>query len=169
MGSNLLFTLQLILAVMKSARTILLLLSAFASVACMETCSTRQEIYRSSCDEGAHFKRVSFPQLLDSINYYDKQYVEVTGRYLQGKEQSALVNDSLFNDHGNSHAFWVSFSQDCELYLAGTRNGLFEYHNGEYISLNKRLVTIRGKVDAHNKGHLKQYRGTIDRVSYLKM
>jgi hypothetical protein len=106
---------------------------------------------------------------MDSLNFYDKKYVEVTGKYLQGKEESILVNDSLFNDHSIKNALWISFSQDCPLYLKGTRTGLFEFQDGEYVQLNKRVITMRGRIDIHNKGYQKKYKAAIDRVSYIKM
>jgi hypothetical protein len=114
------------------------------------------------------FKHVAYAHLIDSLAYYDKKYVEVSGRYEEGKQESALFNDSLFMSKPNT-ALWVNFSQDCPLYLAGTHIGFFEYNNGAFTQINKKKVVIRGKLDVHNKGNLKQYKACIDHVSFIEL
>lgn len=148
------------------AAILLLLLFPFV----LQSCKTnKKNIYQSSCDGNISFKHVSFTQLINSINDYDQQYIEVDGTYEEGKGESALVNDSLFTDHSSQHAIWVNFSQDCPLYLIGTRQGIFNDNNGGFTQLNNKSITIRGKVDVRHKGHLGSYRGTIERVSFVKM
>jgi hypothetical protein len=136
---------------------------------CLQSCKSEKKIYLSHCDDGISFKRVNFTQLIDSINSYDQQYIEVDGTYEEGKEESALVNDSTFTDHSSEHAIWVNFSQDCPLFEAGTHKGIFDYNDGKFSQLNNKSVTIRGKIDVRHKGHLGSYRGTIERVSFVKM
>lgn len=135
----------------------------------MQSCTSERKIYKSDCNDGLSFKHIGFTQLIDSIDMYDQQFVEVTGTYKESKHESALVNDSLFVDHSNGHAIWVNFSQDCPLYLTGTRIGLFEFNNGQFTQINDKTVTIRGKIDVLHKGHLGSYRGSIDRVSFVKL
>ncbi len=133
------------------------------------SCSHNKKVYKSDCDSDKAFKHVGFSQLIDSLANYDQKYVEVSGRYKEDKGVSALFNDSLFVDHSSKNALWVDFSQDCPLYLLGTHVGLFEYNDGKFTQINDKLITIRGRIDLHNKGHLKQYRGTIERVSFIKL
>src|ERR1700744_1865944 len=102
----------------------------------LQSCSSNKMTYQSSCDDGITFKKVNFTKLINHIKDYDHQYVEVTGTYKQAKEQSALFNDSLFTDHSNQHALWINFSQDCPLYLKGTRTGLFEATDGGFTPMN---------------------------------
>jgi hypothetical protein len=147
-------------------RVILFLSCIFVLQSCK---SDKKKIYQSDCDGGIIFKRVGFTQLIDSINHYDQQYIEVVGTYEEGKEQSALVNDSLFVSHSSARSLWVNFSQDCPLYLTGTHKGLFEYNDGKFTQLNNQSITIRGKIDVRHKGHLGSYKGTIDRVSFVKL
>jgi hypothetical protein len=135
----------------------------------LQSCTSDKKIYKSNCDVDITFKHVGFTQLIDSIQNYDHQYVEVYGTYLEGKEQSALVNDSLFVDHSSGHSLWINFSQDCPLYLSGTRIGLFEYNDGKFTQINNKKITIRGKIDVRHKGHLGSYKGSIDRVSFVKL
>jgi hypothetical protein len=148
------------------AAIFLLLLSPFILQSCKKN---KKSVYQSSCDGNISFKHVSFTQLIDSITAYDQQYIEVDGTYKEGKEESALVNDSLFVDHSSQHAVWVNFSQDCPLYLIGTHQGIFNYNNGNFTQLNNKSITIRGKIDVRHKGHLGSYKGTIERVSFVKM
>jgi hypothetical protein len=144
-------------------------LPVFIILFSIQSCNHEKKIYTSDCNDNLAFKRVTFTRLIDSIQNYDHQYVEVQGTYKEGESESALVNDSLFTDHSNRHALWVNFSQDCPLYLKGTRQGLFEYNNGKFTQINNKSIIIRGKIDVRHKGHLGSYRGQIDRVSYIEM
>jgi hypothetical protein len=135
----------------------------------LQSCTHDKKIYKSNCDDGITFKHVGFTQLIDSIQNYDHQYIEVEGTYKEGDAESALVNDSLFVDHSNGHAIWINFSQDCPLYLSGTRIGLFEYNDGKFTMINNKKITIRGEIDVRHKGHLGSYKGTMDRVSFVKL
>jgi len=135
----------------------------------VQSCTNHKKVYKSDCDVDMAFKRIGFTQLIDSIKYYDRQYVEITGTYKEAKEQSALFNDSLFVDHSNKHALWINFSQDCPLYLSGTHTGLFQAIDGQFIPINNKEITIRGKVNRKNTGYLGQYRGCIERVSFVEL
>jgi hypothetical protein len=134
----------------------------------LQACKSDKMVYNSSCDAGIDFQKINFSKLINNIKKYDGQYVEVSGTYLESKEQSALFNDSLFTDHSNKHALWINFSQDCPLYLKGTHTGLFEPTNGEFVLISNKKIKIRGKIDLHNTGHLGLYKGTIDRVSFVQ-
>jgi hypothetical protein len=134
-----------------------------------QSCKSERKTYQSNCNDNITFKHVGFTQLVDSIKNYDQQYIEVDGTYKEGKDESALVNDSSFVDHSNEHSLWVNFSQDCPLYLAGTHTGLFEYNDGNFTQIRNKKITIRGKVDVRHKGHLGSYKGTIERVSFVKL
>ncbi|MGZ3766447.1 MAG: hypothetical protein ACXVB0_23285 [Mucilaginibacter sp.] len=144
-------------------------LLAIVVVITLQSCGRSKKIFKSDCNDGKAFKQVSFKHLMDSLGDYDQKYVEVSGKYEEDKELSALYNDSLFVDHSNKNALWVDFSQECPLYLAGTHTGLFEYNDGQFTQINNRSVTIRGLIDLHNKGHLKQYKATIERISLVKL
>ena len=135
----------------------------------LQSCGHSQKVFKSDCDADKSFKHIGFKQLIDSLADYDQKYVEVSGRYEEDKELSALISDGPGTKHSNRNALWVNFSQDCPLYLSGTHTGLFEYNDGQFIQINDKPVTIRGKVNLGNKGHLKQYKATIERVSLIKI
>ncbi|MBS1528706.1 MAG: hypothetical protein JSU01_00240 [Bacteroidetes bacterium] len=143
-------------------------LIAAAILCCaLPACKHSQRVFKSDCDLDVNFKQVSFHQLMDSITDFDRQYVEVSGKYREDKDLSALFSDA---DHvADSDGLWVNFSQDCPLYLAGTHQGLFEYNDGQFTQLNNRYITIRGRIDLHNKGSHNKYTATIDRVSLVKL
>jgi len=132
-----------------------------------QSCKHSNKVYKSDCDDGISFRQVSLSRLMDSLSEYDQQYVEVTGKYVEDKELSALFCDSLFVDHKNG--LWVNFSQDCPLYLSGTHKGLFEYNDGQFTQINNQSITIRGKIDMNNKGSHNRYKATIDRISLVKL
>jgi hypothetical protein len=132
-------------------------------------CNEKLKVYSSGCAADVKCKKVNFRNLIDSIKYYDNQYVEVSGKYIEGKNVSALVNDSTFSNHGNSRSLWVNFTQDCPLYLAGKHTGLFETEDGEYNELNNKTMTIRGRVSVQQKGHKGTYRAAINEVIYLEL
>lgn len=142
-----------------------------AIIACcmLQSCKHSKKLYTSECDADKEFVRISFKQLIDSLENYDQQYVEVSGKYEEDKGISALVCDSLFVDHSSKNALWVNFTQDCPLYLSGTHQGLFEYNDGQFTQINDKAITIRGMIDLHNKGGKKKYKGTIDHVSLIKL
>jgi hypothetical protein len=133
----------------------------------LQGCRHKKKVYKSDCDAGVSFKQVSFHQLMDSLSQYDQQYVEISGKYKEDKELSALFSDSLFS--GSSAGIWVNFSQDCPLYLSGTHQGLFEYNDGQFTQINNKLITIRGRIDLHNKGSHNRCKATLDRVSLVKL
>ena len=130
------------------------------------SCGKHKKVFTSTCAGGIVFKPVSFRNLVDSMKYYDKRSIEISGIYREGKGESALVNDSLFVDHSNSHAFWINFSQDCPLYLKGTRSGLFEYSDGKFTRLNNQRMTVKGVLSF--KAHAGGYKASIDEISYIE-
>jgi len=133
------------------------------------SCANSKHTYTSNCDVDQAFKRVTYANLLDSLSFYDGRYVETTGLYIEGKEQSALYSVDAIATTGSNKALWVNFSQDCPLYLAGTQQGFFEYNNGGFTQINNKQVRIRGRIDTRNKGHLNQYRACLDRVSLIEL
>jgi hypothetical protein len=135
----------------------------------LSSCKHNKKVYKSPCNDDFDFKKVTFTTLIDSIQNYDQQFIEVQGTYKEGKDQSALVNDSTFVDHSSTRSLWVNFSQDCPLYLEGTHQGLFEYNDGKFTQISNQTIIIRGKIDMRHKGHLGSYRGEIDRISYIRM
>ncbi|PWK77646.1 hypothetical protein LX99_02523 [Mucilaginibacter oryzae] len=146
-----------------------LLIGILPVLAALTSCQKNKQAFQSNCNAGTNYKKVSFAELVNHAEKYQHQYVEVSGKYREGFEQSALFNGELFADHSNASALWVDFSQDCPLYIPGTQTGLFTYNSGEFVQINNRPVIIRGIVDVKDKGHLNQYRATIDRVSYIEL
>lgn len=135
----------------------------------LPSCQHAKKVYKSDCDADVSFKRVNFRQLMDSIKNYDQQYIEVSGKYEEDKELSALFSDSAFPDKSDHNGLWINFSQDCPLYLSGTHQGLFEYNDGQFTQINNQLITIRGRIDLHNRGSHNKWKATIDRVSLVKL
>ena len=136
----------------------------------LQACSHHKKVYESGCDDDKTFKPVTFKNLVDSFAYYNNQYVEVKGKYEQDKDLAVLIDDSLSN-RGNKRVILVDFSQDCPLYLNGTRTGFFDYdnNNGQLTPVNNKSITIRGRINSNNQGKLKAYKGTIEHISYVSL
>src|SRR3569833_705283 len=117
----------------------------------LSSCKHDHKVYKSGCDLGINFKQVSFHQLMDSIQNFDQQYIEVSGKYQEDKDLSALFNDSASCD---SNGLWVNFSQDCPLYLSGSHEGLFEYNDGQFTMLNIGSISVRGGIVLQIMGRL---------------
>jgi len=145
-----------------------LVLLALLTTLTSQSCKHQKQIYKSDCDIDKDFTHISFKQLMDSLGNYDQQYIEISGKYEEDKGVSALVNDSLIFDH-SGNALWVDFSQDCPLYLSGTRKGLFEYNDGQFTRIKNKEITIRGVIELQNKGQHKKYKAAIERVSFVKL
>jgi hypothetical protein len=144
---------------------------AFAAIViAIQGCSHSKKVYESNCDDDQTFKRVNFKKLVDSFSNYDNQFVEVKGKFEQDKDMSVLIDDSLVSK-GNKRVLLVDFSQDCPLYLKGTRTGFFDYdaNNGQLTPVNNKTITIRGKINTRNKGKLNAYKGTIEHISYVRL
>lgn len=154
---------------MFSRRFIAVLIAAVCLLPALQSCSHKKKVYQSNCNIDKTFKLVTFKQLIDHLSDYDRQYIEVSGRYEEGKGLSALFSDSLFAGKSDPNALWVNFSQDCPLYLTGTHKGLFEYVDGSFSQINNKPVVIRGMIDLHNKGYRNRCKATIDRVSLVKL
>src|SRR6185312_9150244 len=141
----------------------------FCALLILSSCKHEKKIYSSHCYVDINFKRIGFRQLIDSIGNYDRQYVEVSGKYEEDRDLSALFSDSILAGGSDNNALWVNFSQDCPLYQAGTHKGLFEYNDGQFTLLNNKTITIRGMINLHNKGREKKYKATIERISLVKL
>ncbi|MBS1524548.1 MAG: hypothetical protein JST19_02800 [Bacteroidetes bacterium] len=133
------------------------------------SCRHKVKTYESNCDIDKDFVKISFKHLMDSLAQYDRQYVEVTGKYEEDKELSALVSDGRSLDDTSANGLWVNFSQDCPLYLKGTHQGLFEYADGQFTQINNKSITIRGVIDLHNRGSHNRCKASIERVSLVKL
>lgn len=153
----------------QALRLYLLLFTAALFSCALQSCKHAKKVYKSDCDDGISFKAVSFRHLMDSIEDYNQQYIEVSGKYEEDKELSALFNEDGLPDRSGRNGLWVNFSQDCPLYLSGTRQGLFEYNDGQFTQINNKSITIRGRIDLHNKGSHNKWKATIDRVSLVKL
>jgi hypothetical protein len=133
-------------------------------------CNKKKNFYKSDCGDDRAFKHLSYTKLIDSMAYYDKQYVEVSGEYRQGNGESTLFNDTLLKRNYHKKALWVEFSPDCPLYLTGTRIGFFDYdyNGGNLTPANNKKIILRGRINYHYKGNSGAYEGTIEHISYVE-
>lgn len=152
--------------------SVIKLFSFFILMAVMQSCTHDKKLYKSNCDINKKFKRITFANLMDSLEYYDNQCVEVRGKYIQDKELSALFNENVFRPRiKKSKALWIEFTPDCPLYLEGTRIGFFDYdyNGGKLTPANNQTIVLHGVVNAHYKGNSGAFKGAIGHISYIQL
>lgn len=137
----------------------------------LQSCSHHKKLYKSNCDVNKTFKRVTLTHLMDSLDYYDNQCVEVRGNYKQDKNLSALFSEGVFGYKTKNKPLWVEFSPDCPLYLEGTRIGFFDYdyNGGKLTPANNQTIIVHGVVNARYKSKSGVFKGSIGHVSYIQL
>jgi hypothetical protein len=137
----------------------------------IQGCSDQKKIYQSQCNNDKTVKKVSFAHLLDSLKFYNNQYVEVSGIFKQVKGLSSLYDPNSSADQSNGNALSIDFTPTCPLYLVGKHIGFFDYDNngGKLTPVNNAVVTMRGIINTHDKGNKKTYKAGIENVSYIKL
>ncbi|RFZ90598.1 hypothetical protein D0C36_16650 [Mucilaginibacter conchicola] len=151
---------------MRPGYTLMLILFVLILAACSKH---QPQVYTSNCFTDVMYKKVSYKNFMDSLRFYDGKFVEVGGTYKQGKQLSALVNDSTFTEHDPKHAIWINFSPDCPLYAPKTHTGFFEMHNGEYQNFNNTQMVIRGRLQVHKPDAKNPYPAILNDIIYLKL
>jgi len=131
----------------------------------LASCTREKKIYISGCNDGHEFKRISIANLADSLSFYNNKYVEVSGKYQQDKALSILVGDNA------TSIVAVEFSNECPLYLTGTRTGFFDYdnNNGQLTPANNKIVILRGEVICHKTANVNSYKASISHISYVQL
>ena len=136
----------------------------------LTACSKHKpQVYTSDCTNDYAYRKLSYRNLMDSLNYYNGKFIEVDGIYQQGKHLSALVNDSSSADKDAGHSIWINFSPDCPLYMPNTHIGLFEAQDGEYKSFNDTKMVVRGRLQLHQPTDSNKYVAILNDIIYLKL
>lgn len=129
------------------------------------SCTSNTNIPRVYNSENCQqqIKKVDFKKLLDSLAFYNNRYVEVSGIFICGPEESALYD---FRMDKNS-SIWLEFDpklsrreKDSTIFLLPS----FE----EYRKLCNKKIIIKGLVDTSDHGHLGQYKVGLENVCYLQ-
>jgi hypothetical protein len=133
--------------------------------ALLTACSHDKKIYISDCNDGRGFKKITLVNLADSLEFYNNKFVEVTGQYRQDKATAVLVGDK------NNNTISVEFSNECPLYLSGTRIGFFDYdnNNGQLTPANNKTVILRGEIIYHSRQKINTPKASIMHISYVQL
>lgn len=97
--------------------------------------------------------KIPISDLLKNYKSFQGQYIETAGYFYQAFEEFAIYRDK----HPSSaklNGFWLDTDEELTIDRAS-----FEKMNGKQI-------TIRGRIDTTNKGHLSSYLATIDRIHF---
>jgi hypothetical protein len=134
-------------------------------LAILINCNTRENktsVYNTE-DCNTEFKRISIKSLSDSVSFYDRKRVEISGYYSYSIEQSALFTGETYNS--NEFSLWVEFST--RLIDSLVKKEL----PGENVfnKMSGKTVKIRGMLISDSHGHLGQYSATVKDVCYLEI
>ncbi len=142
-------------------RIILVLLMILSLTACDQ----EKKVYLSDCNDGREFKKVTLAHLADSLFFYNNKFVEVTGEFRQDKAASLLIGSK------NRNAIVIEFSNECPLFLRGTRIGFFDYdnNNGQLTPANNKTVILRGEIIYHAKQKINVPKASIMHISYVQL
>lgn len=112
---------------------------------------------------------VPLEELLTNINKYKDTYVETKGIFYFSLEQTSL-HPTDGKNIGTRKALWIRFKLSNDTTLIEVNKGLNFFDNYLRFSelLNGKVITIRGIIRPEFKGHLSQYGGTIEDISYIK-
>ena len=130
-------------------------------ISCNTTENTASVYNTDDCN--ADSERISMKSLSDSVNFYDKKRVEISGYFSYGIEESALFARKT---HGsNEFSLWVEFK-------AGLVDSLVKRElPGENIfsKISGKRIKIRGILYSNSHGHLGQDSASVKDVCYLEI
>lgn len=129
----------------------------------------KPQVYTSDCITDVRISKPTYRHLMDSLKYYKDKFVEVEGTYQQGKNLSAIANDSTFSDKAAKHAFWINFSPDCPLYDRETHKGFFEASDGQFLSLNGNRMVVRGRLQVRKAAGANPYVAILNDIIYVEL
>ena len=101
--------------------------------------------------------------IVSSPEKYDHSYVEITGFYYWGVEQTSLSNARV--SKYKSSLLWVDFNSS----LIDSLENNNIHNENIFKNLTGRRIKIRGRIDSKDRGHLDQYGATIKNVCYLEV
>ena len=127
-------------------------------------CSTGKNnslIYSSDyCN--ADFKKVSFTSLFDSLSFYDRKPVEITGFYHSAFEVSVISTQQNFST--DERIVWVDFGNELSDSLTNSKPP----NENIFDKIDGKKVKMRGYFSAGRTGHLSGYPCGI-RICYLEI
>ena len=140
------------------------LLFLFLILPVLTACQHQNKIYTSDCNEGHPFMPLTLTRLADSAAFYNNKFVELSGKFRQEKTLTVLTGDK------KGETIMVEFSNECPLFLAGTRIGFFDYdnNNGQLTPANNKIVKLRGEVVLHVKKSPNQLKVSVAHISYVQ-
>jgi hypothetical protein len=126
------------------------------------TCTTNKNVFKIFVDSSCSttYQPIQYRSIVDSQEYYNGRFVEVSGYFHWGFEESA-ISDSKSERKG-SPATWVTFTLKLQKLISNSSEDAYE-------KMNNRRIVIRGFFDASETGHLSQYHGGLNKVCYIKV
>jgi hypothetical protein len=133
-------------------------ISVILSLVLLQTficCKTSPEITFkvTGLDTTIKTTKISIADLARNYKSYQGQYIETKGRFFFGFENVAIYADNIIAT-GDSRGFWLDINRDLNM------------DNTWLEKMNRKLITVKGRIDTTNKGHLSAYFATIDDIYF---
>jgi hypothetical protein len=106
-----------------------------------------------SLDTTIKATKISISDLAKNYKSYQGQYIETSGYFYQAFEEFAIYTDkNILTDEAGG--FWLGTDRELNI------------DNASFDKMNGKQVTIKGRVDTTQKGHLSLYLATIDKIYF---
>ncbi len=97
--------------------------------------------------------KISISELAKNYKSYHGRYIETKGRFHSAFEEFAIyTNKNIFT--GEADGFWLE------------PNEALKIDNLDFDKINGKLVTLKGRIDTTDKGHLSSYFATIKEIYF---
>ena len=117
------------------------------------------ETYTSPDYDGGKYTAVSFEQLSENPNQFDKKKIELVGIFYYGMEEAALTNKE-----NPKNRIWIKFDYKKKM-IDKDGNSLFE--DEKLLRYSGKDVKLKGVFNKENTGHLGIYFAAIEDLDYF--
>lgn len=150
-----------------SLNAILLILISISSMDCKS--NDNELLFLSSQNDSCNYKVVTFNDLLKQNDLYNNKCIEVNGLFYNSMEEQSL-NNLTHSKSGIKESFWIDFEEKNNLPLIEVKSKKKLLGDGYFLQyLSGKPITIKGKLNMLNHGHLGKYIGTIENVTYINL
>ena len=108
---------------------------------------------------------ISFRQIIDSALSYQKNFVEISGYYHSGFEESSISSYSGFQN--SQTKVWLEFTR--ELFDSLQRRMKLQTTEDVLTLLEGKKIKIGGILYGDEYGHLGQYAASIKYICYIEI
>ncbi len=146
---------------------ILLILISISSLNCNN--KDNELLFLSSQNDTCNYKVVTYKDLLKQNSFYNNKCIEVKGLFYNSMEEQSL-NNLNHSTNAVKESFWIDFEEKNNMPLIEVKSKRKLLGDGYFLDyLTGKPIIIKGTLNMLKHGHLGQYIGTIENVTYIKL